>query len=320
MTGSGSNPKGRVDLAGLDVGERLISAARIRSGRDGTVEVLNAGSVDCPPGASDRELAAAIRRLWRQCRMPVRLVCSSLRSPSLLVRRFNQPRLSADELAPALRLQAEEALQLPPGEIHVDWHLYPPRTDAPGSPEAGRSEGFMVAASASDVRRHLELLDSAGLCAAVVDVGCAAIANLYLALRPDGAGEEVVCLINLNEHSADVAILGSGARLHPRAIRARTRSWAEAPESLVEDIRDELRYVELKLHEQSVRKLVVTGGLPASRDLAEQLGRAVALPVECWDPLREPRLRMAHAARAAVGDEDLGPRFAASLGLALRGR
>lgn len=320
MAGGGTKPRGRLDLAGLDIGERFICAARVRTGRDGTVEIRHAGSVDCPPGASERELAAAIRRLWRQSRMPVRLVCSSLRGPSLLVRRFNQPRLPAEELASALRLQAEEALQLPPAEIRADWHLYAPRTDGPGNPESGRAEGFMVAASAADVNRHLELLDDAGLGAAIVDIGCAAIANLYLALRPDGAGDEVVCLVNLNAHSADVAILGAGARLHPRAIRARTRSWAEAPESLVEDIRDELRYVELKLHEQTVRKLVVTGGMPAPRELAEHLGRAVGLPVECWNPLREPRLRIARAARAGVGDPELGPRFAASLGLALRGR
>lgn len=306
------------EVVGLDVGEQSVSAVQLRFRSSGHWEVRNAVVLELARGATHQDVAHVIRTLWRQNHMTCTLVCSCLRSPSLLVRHFRYPHLTDEELRSALRLTAEEELQMPADQFHLDWHLFG-RAEGPASrPSAEQIEGFLVAVPKKEAQRHLDLLEAAGLHPVILDVGCTTIANLYMTLREVTQTGEAVCLMNLQEHCVDLAILNGHGFLYPCSIYSATQTWGQTPDSLVENIRNELKYFQFRLLQHPVQKVVLMG--PASRDqpLTEHLQKTLALPVEHWDPLQDQRFHVARAARAAWNDAVHGPLSAISLGLALR--
>jgi len=306
------------DLVGLDIGERSVAAVQLRSRPKGQWEVRNAGVMELALGAADRDVAHALHTLWRQNRMVCTSVCSCLRSPSLLVRHFKAPSLTDDEIHSAFRLAAEEALQMPADQFYLDWHLFG-RTGVP-APRAKEdpTEGFFVAVPNKEAQRHLDLLEAAGLHAIILDVGCTAIANLYLMCHGPTQVGAATCLMNLQDHCIDLAILNGNNFLYPRSIYLPTETWAQALDKLVENIRHELKYFEFKLFQHPVKKMVLMGPAALDRQLTEHLQETLALPVEHWNPLQDPHFEITHAARAVWQDAALSPHLVASLGLALR--
>ena len=129
------------DIVGLDISDGEITAARVDVSPLGAVRLRNVGWTRVEAGASDEALASAIKGVWRAAGLASHTVAASMRSRSVVVRPFNYPPLGPEELRAALRLEAEESLQLPPDQIAVDWHIT--RDGARRSPagRAVRSQG-----------------------------------------------------------------------------------------------------------------------------------------------------------------------------------
>jgi len=305
-------------LVGLDIGERTVSVVRLSSQPKGCWAVRNAGVMELVPGAAEGDVAHAIHALWRQQGLSCTQVCSCLRSPSLLVRHFKYPPMTDEEIQSAVRLAAEDALQLPVDQFQMDWHLFArPVLPAP-RPREDPMEGFFVAVPRKETQRHLDLLAAAGLHTDILDVGCVAIANLYLSLHGDTHGGEAVCLVHLQDHCVDLAILNGHNFLYPRSIYSPAQAWAQALDRLVENMRNELKYFEFKLSQHPVQKVVLLGPANGNSSLGEHLQEALALPVEAWDPRQDPCFQVSRAARAAWADDTHGSLSVISLGLAMR--
>lgn len=303
------------DVVGLDVSNGVISASRLASAADGTLRLLNAGWAKVAPGATDRELATAIRDVWRSAGLPSRTVCASLRSRSAIVRYFSYPALEQVELVSALSLEAEDSLQLPRDQIVFDWHLnHQSKQEGPGA--KARREGLLVAVPRKDVEQQLGVLRMAGLYPVALDLGVTAIGNLFQVLHPDAASYEDTCVLHLTSQSADIVLLFEGDSLYARTIYARGTNWETSLGSLLEGLQDALKFYVFKLRGQPVRRLVVSGRIPEQANFLELLRAKTAVPVELWDPLA----RMAPGslkARRVLGDSTKPP-LAVSLGLALR--
>ena len=307
------------DVVGLDIGRHSVSAVRLRSNSNGHWKVLNAGVMRLAQGAADQGVAYTIRSLWRQSRMSCSRVCSCLRSPSMLVRHFKYPPLTNAEIRSALQLTVEEVLQMSTDRFHLDWHLFD-RAGVLSSqpPREAQTEGFLVAVPKKEAQNHLALLEAAGLHAVVLDVGCTAIANLFLTLRGNTRNGEAVCLINLQDYCVDLAILNENNFLYPCSIYSPMQVWGQALERLVENIRNELKYFEYKLCQNPVQKVVLMGPADLCRQLAEHLQKTLTMPIEHWNPLEDPRFHVTHTARTGWNDGAGGLLSATSLGLALR--
>ncbi len=306
------------DVVGLDIGERSVSAVRLRVQPKGSWEVRNAGVLELAPGAADQDVAHVIHTLWRQNGMVCNNVCTCLRSPALLVRHFSYPPLTDEELPSVLRLAVEEELQMPADQFYLDWHLFG-RTGLPASrSQEGPTEGFLVAVPKKDAQRHLDLLAATGLHAVILDVGCTAMANLYLTLRGVRHAGEAVCLVKLQEHGVDLALLNGNYFLYPRSIYSPTQPWVQVLDRLVENIRNELKYFEFKLLQHPVQKVVLMGPAALDRHVVEHLQETLALPVEPWDPRQDPCFHVTRAARAAWQETAHGSLSVMSLCLALR--
>lgn len=305
------------DLVGLDIGDNYVAAARLQTQSDGRPHLTHAGWVDYEAGAPDKRIAKAVKQLWRKYHFSTYTVCSCLRSPSLNLKVFKYPKLAEKDLEPALRLEAEELLQIPQEKIICDWHVNA-KPREPGGEANGGMEGILVAAPRAEMERHLAILEMAGVYPVIFDVGCMAVANLYLALQPPVPVDKGVCIVNLGRESADIVVLLNSQFLYPRTVFSRSAAWENALEYLITNISDLLKFYQFKLRQQPVEKVLLSGNLPTDASLIGRIGAAVALPVERWNPLAGITKGI-RAARVFEGCEaSKGPIMTTSLGLALR--
>ena len=305
------------DVVGLDVGDGIVSAARVKVGRDGAIRLLNVGWTECPVGASVRDMTAAIRHVWRTAAMPSVSVCAAFRSRSTVLRYFKYPAMSPEEFDSALRMEAEESLQLPQEEILLDWHLN--QISGPGVTGTGQHpyEGLLAAAPAKDVEQFLAVLRGAGLYPVILDLGAMAVGNLFRALRPDLKAGEDVCIVHLTRQGADIAVLFDHNGLYARTVFAQTESWESSIEHLAEGVKDALKYYEFKLRHRPPQRLLVSGRIPRAPDFIDGVRTATGIPAEIWDPLAQivpGSLRV----RRLLARRQGAPPLAASIGLALR--
>ena len=305
------------DVVGLDVGDGIISAARVKVGREGGIRLRNAGWAEYPVGASARDMAAAIRRVWRTAAMPSVSVCAAFRSRSTVLRYFRYPALSPDEFESALRMEAEETLQLAQEEICLDWHLN--RGNATGASGAGQhpSEGMLVAAPAKDVEQFLDMLRMAGLYPVTLDLGATAVGNLFRALSPGPKSGGDVCILHLTRQGADIAVLFDRTSLYARTIFARSEAWESSIDYLAEGVKDALKYYEFKLRYRPPQRLLVSGRIPRAPGFIEGFRDATGMAAELWDPLAQVVPGSFRVRRLLAGRQGLPP-LAASIGLALR--
>lgn len=300
------------DVVGLDVSNGIISAARLAASPNGSLRLLNAGWAKVAPGASDRELATAIRDVWRSAGLPSRTVCASLRSRSAILRYFSYPAMEQVELVAALGLEAEDSLQLPRQQIMMDWHLNLKRQGHP----AGRREGLMVAVPKKDVETQLGILRQAGVYPVTLDLGVTAVANLFQVLYPDAQAQEDTAVLHLTSQGADIALLFGGDSLYARSFYARGAGWEQSLNTLWEGVQDAIKFYTFKLRSKPVRRLMVSGRLPAGTDVVAELKTRLGIPVEAWDPLTRMTAGSGQARR--VFKDEQKPPLAVCLGLALR--
>jgi Tfp pilus assembly PilM family ATPase len=304
-------------VIGVDIGESGSCAAHLDCDADGRLRLLHAAWCDAEPeGASLGQQAAALRRLWRQGSMPSRTVCCCLPSRAMAVKAFTYRNLCQAEIGPALRLEAEQLLQVPAAEVLVDWQLEPQDARASGG-QAPPLAGLLAAVRRHDAVACLAPFRKAGLYPVVLDVASLALCNLFLALETGGGSHDPVLLVSLGLHAADLAVAVDGRCLCPRSVLSRAAPWAQAADFLVENLVEELRFCSQRWHCQRVERLVFVGAVPHDDAFLGRVQDGVELPVELWNPLRKIQLHGA-ASRLQERRDALGPRMATALGLALR--
>lgn len=304
-------------VAGVDISDGGVAVAYVVPRRDGGLDVTHAGYAEIPGAAKDADIADVVRGLWRSSGMPTCTVASSLNSGSLLLQYFHYKDLTAEETRSALRLEAEESLQIPAKDILFDWHVMAQRGETKGA-RTSASEGVLVAAPRAAVDQHLAVLSGAGLYPVILDVGALAVCNLWLHLSDGRAPDDVVFAVNLTRQSAHLVILAADGRAYPRTIVCGSGDWDTSIDHLVDNITGQEEYSESKLGMPPVRRILLTGSIPGGGAFQEKLGRRLAHPVEGWTPMAEERVTVSRRARQLKTDPDLARRMTVSLGLAMR--
>jgi Tfp pilus assembly PilM family ATPase len=302
---------GEEKIVGIDIDKDSVKVASAHLNEGGKVIIDQIGSLEYDPKSSDVEIASSIGRLWHKSHIKTHTVYSCLHSPSLMLKHFQYTNLDTKEIESALLLEAEQAFQKAPEDLFIDWHLYP--SSSPASGKNGHIEGVLIAALTRDINQHLRILERAGLLPIAVDVGCMAIGNLFISLNGK-LDKESVCLVNVSNYSADVAIISGDSYIYPSSIYSK-EPLQEKIDYLVNCIVDVLRYHQFKLHKKPVKKVVLSGVLSKHPRLQDRLKEAVDSPVESWDPLEGSNVEISRS----LDKKDIdGPAMAICLGLALR--
>lgn len=308
MTAKRTKVHDEEDVAGLDISNGRLIAAHFSRASDG-IKLDHLAVSDYEPDLTDRQIASHIRNFWEKEKFSSRLVCTCLRSRSLVVRYFQYSNLNLNELAMALSLEAEEALQSPASDICMDWSTNPVIYNSAGEPE--QLSGTLVAAPRKTVKRHLDLIQAAGLYSVNVEPSCSAAYSLYSFLFKNQQTPPA-CLVNLGERTADIIMCTEGG-VHPRTLFSADSEWSSNTEYLLENIQNALLYYHLKVKRSAIQKVILVGKIPDIEQLPGKLARKVSLPVEILNPCASFGISVNDPASKS------GCNLAAALGLALRG-
>lgn len=263
------------DIVGLDINDgRLVAAHFVRSSDKMTQCRIAIGRFDA--GSSDRQISTYIRDFWKKEKLPSRLVRTCLYSRALVVRYYQYTNLNVNELAMALALEAEEALQRPANEICIDWSMNRVAYTLDGG--QAQLSGTLVAAPRKTVKRHLDMIRAAGLYSVNVEVSCSASCNLYSSLFGNHA-HTPVCLVNMANRTADIIMCADG-NIYPRTLFSADDGWEANTEYLMENIQNALLYYHLRVKYSPVEKVLLLGAVPDPVPFCEKLARKVSLPVE----------------------------------------
>ncbi|MFC1467995.1 type IV pilus biogenesis protein PilM [Verrucomicrobiota bacterium] len=278
-------------LAAIDLSDGRIFAAFVTRDNTGKTKLQRAGWSTYSFNDSDETVARKIRQLWKECEIPTHLVTTCLHTRSLSIKHFKYTGLSMPEIESALRLEAEESMQLPANEIILDWHLNDPQ----GTPDNPTTSGILASAPSRKAKRLINKLRKAGLYPAIIDTGPTAVSNLYLQLKGKLPAGESLAIVNLSDFHADICILYEEKNLYPRSIFSQSERWNKNIDYLLESLQDALLYYHIKISKDPIKKILVTGSIPEDPGFIAQLSESTGLPAECWNPLDEPDLHIAKA-------------------------
>ena len=177
-------------------------------------------------------VTAAIQRLWKELSLKKGEVRVGVASPRVLVRTVDLPVMSEEDLAGALRFQAQELIPIPLEEAVLDFQVLEQlpvgEPAADGTPPAQIQRVLLAAAHRDLVGSLVAAVRGAGLTVAAVDlVPLALIRAIGRRVSDNGPGAEAIVSIGggvtvMVAHEAGlprfVRVLGLGGRLLTDAI------------------------------------------------------------------------------------------------------
>jgi type IV pilus assembly protein PilM len=317
-------------LIGLDVGTNAVRVVELEPAGE-MPRVTSFGQVALPPDAMregevvDRAaVAAAIQRLWKELSLRKGEVRVGVASPRVLVRTLDLPVMSDEDLAGALRFQAQELIPIPLEDAVLDFQVLEqlpvPEPAADGTVAAPMQRILLAAAHRDTVANLVAAVRDAGLTVAAVDlVPLALIRAIGRRVSDNGGGSEAIVSVGggvtvMVAHEAGlprfVRVLGLGGRPLTEAIardlaipfeqaEALKRQTTQVPEGvadraraamarpladLVEQIRGSLDYYRAQPGAPRLLRVTLTGGASLTPGLAEQLRDLIGLPVESATP------------------------------------
>ena len=361
----------RRNLVGLDIDTSTVRMVQLRKdngvgtpnakgSRGGTRYVIvKAVVTDIVPWGNDPQLRRlhtlqAILQGLSSAGISTKYAVCGLRGPEVVVRDFEFPALTPEEIAGAVELEISQICPFLAEESTFDFQVT--------SNNDKRTMGFWVAAPNDLIQNTRQLVSEAGLHCALVDVAGLALLNLLEAKNrePQTEGSEPApafqnAVLNLGDACVSIAIadpagrpfvrdLGSGVAVEsrvafagPLATRgsfspeddrvARTTGNRRCLTPWWRTFLTTLRYYAAQNGSARVARLLVCGG-SAAEESVEWLRTRLSIDVQPWNPLADGRFRIEggagkegeeeHPSSAVCNPELYGPSLAVATGLAMR--
>ncbi|MDY6796788.1 MAG: type IV pilus assembly protein PilM [Actinomycetota bacterium] len=340
---------------GLDISTNSVKMAEISLGKDAPV-LTNLGIVNIPEGViRDGEvedgvtLAESLKELWGKTGSKERKVILGIANQKVIVRPIELPYMEKEELDSALRFQVQEFIPIPIEEAILDFDVIEEFMTAD---EERMLTVLLVAAHKDMIQSFVEVLRSAGLSAAAIDLKAFALPRSLVPRDQLLAGyeesEAAVCLVNVGAGITNITILKDNI---PRFARFLLRGgddfirvimnrmdmeWGEAEEvkegkqpnpeainvlqqeifNFVGEIRRSIDYYIAQTQERAFEKIILSGSGSVTVNLSQEMNRGLRLPVEIGKPLQNLQLgKLPYTPEELV---EIEPSVAVCVGLALR--
>lgn len=213
---------GSKDVVGLDVGTHSIKLVRLKKGKKG-FELLNFGIMPLPPETIVDEtiekpevVTEAIKNLFKMEKIKTKEVVTAISGQSLVIKKINVPKMTEDELAESIRVEAEQYLPFAIEDVNVDFQIIKEITpekgekkEEEGEPPKATMDVLLVAARKELIENRNKPILDAGLKPVIVDLDVFAIENGY-ELNYGVPHGEVVALIDMGATFTNVNILVDG--------------------------------------------------------------------------------------------------------------
>jgi type IV pilus assembly protein PilM len=287
---------------------RLVAFGQVALAR----EVMREGEIVDADAVTE-----AISRLRTELGLRRARVRVGVASPRLIVRQVEMPVMTREELAGALRFQAQELIPIPLDEAVIDFAILGTVETEPGVP---MMQVLLAAAHAATVARLVDAVEGAGLGVESVDlIPLALIRSLGHSVSDNGGGAEaivsfgggVTCVV-VHEDGIPrfVRVLGTGGRELTDAVAAALDLPFETAESvkrqvgqvsddviaragialerplaaLLDEVRSSLDYYRNQPGAARLLRVVTTGGGSLLPGIVDRLSTLVGLPVAEAEP------------------------------------
>lgn len=337
------------DFFGLDIGARGMRLVQLKPS-GGKPSLVTYTSVEMPEGlsqsdsATDRaNVSAIIKQLVKSSRVGTKKVVASLPGNRIYSTVVKVPKLSASELASAIKWQAEQYLPVALDEVKLDWSLLPTEKGA----TTNEMEVWLVAAPIGVIEKYTDILDKADLEVLALEINPLAVAR---ALVPPGA--PTVAIVDIGALNTDIVVVHNNVVYLSRSVQTGgdtlTRAVAKGlgleagqaeqfkqkfgltqdklegqvykairpiVDSVIEEIKRSIKFFEEQKNTAQVSRVILTGGTAALPELAVYLANSVGLEVQIgnsWSGVSypgnlEPKLN------------EVALEFTTAVGLAMRG-
>lgn len=319
-----------------------------------TEESVDIVKNDLPP--SIQKAAALVKRIAREAHVTSDKVVAALPSYTVFTSIVSLPTMTEKELVAGVRWEAKKFVPMPIEEMVLDWRLLKDPVahssltpggaakDAPATKKPKDSKVLLTAAPKSLVRRYVEVFKLAEMELVSLETEAFALERSLIGNDP-----APIMVIEIGSSSTDLSVFAKGVPILNRSIdvggdaitraimtslnidrdraeqfkrdfgmaQGGTREIPHAIEFIIGNIVNESRFC-MSLYQaqatNAIEKIVLTGGGAFLADLPAYLARILNTKVFIGDPWA----RVVYPTELAATLEFLGPRFAVSVGLAMR--
>lgn len=333
---------------GLDIGSRTIKVVEL-SGGGGKYKLKSAGAVahsnaDIAEMKDDKELssiAQIIKKLYNDAKIGSKDVAICLPETQVYTRMLKFPLLNDQEIASAVKWEAEEYIPIPITEAVIE-HQILERREAASPPQVLVS---LVAVHRDLVNKYIKVCEMAGLSVVGVET------ELISTVRSTAPNSGTIMVVDFGAKSTDMAIAQNKvlyfSRSVPTAGDAFTRAVAQSLgvsaeqaeqykrtyglsedqlegkvyrsispiiKSVVEEIKKANHYYQLEVKGQMPSSIALSGGSAGLPNITGVLANQLGIEVEIANPFSQVELD----SNAAKDLANYAPIYTAAVGLAMR--
>jgi len=343
-------------LFGLDIGSgavKLVQLKRVGKGyrlvkfgvKRLDPELIVDGSI-----VDSARVVSSLKELVAEQGVKEKNVAFSVSGHSVIVKKVTLPAMTEDDLAEAIKWEAEQYIPFDINDVNIDFQILGPGTPDP-SGDAEKMEVLLVAVKKDKIAEYTNVVVEAGLQPAVVDVDVFSLENMYAA-NYDVVPDEVVALVNIGASGTNMNILEGGAfsftrdmaiggdkcneaiqrDFHvqydeaERALRLETVEGVDTEAvrgminhfnmEIVTEVVRSLDYYKTTSNHDRIDRILVSGGACKLPGLVGQMGEKTGVPVEMANPFNKIELPTKGFDRNAL--REMAPLAAVGVGLAVR--
>ncbi len=279
-------------LVGLDIGSRSIKLVQLRELSHGwqLVDV----QVEDIPFVSERETEknrtiaqeSALIGLVQRLSLVGAKVAISISGPSVIVKPITVPWMTEEELRGHLHLEIERYLPYKRDDVY--WDFYSPQSNSTNS--LSTMTMYLVAAKRELVDQKVKLVSQVGLHPVVVDLDSFALANMYM-VNYESRREFSDLIVNLGPRGFNMVKVGMTDEFYLHdATMGGERSEEVCQQEMIWEVTNEIqKAVEFcRSYEtnQSISRVLVTGGYVQMPGVVDRLSSKLQIPVEIVNPFK----------------------------------
>lgn len=311
---------------GLDIGAYAAKIVEI-SGAPDRPALVRLGEKKIT-GLSGEETSDSLKALAEEAKISTKEVCISVSGPSIIVRFITLPRMSGDDLAGAVRFEAEKFIPFNINDCVLDFQKIADESEA-------KMDCLIAAARREEIDARIALAARAGLTVTAVDVDSFALTNSFVnnftaALRP----ERTTAILNIGALYTNLSIVtgSSIAFVRETAVGGNDFNDAIAKKmgmgedeifacakpvlaTLADEIKASFGYYENQSG-RAVDDIYISGGGSLLPGLEEVFAEAFGIRPNRWNPFGF--LDTSQTRPGTLSTEKAKDYFAVAVGLALK--
>ncbi len=307
---------GEENFFGIDLGTSGVRVVQLKN-THGKPSLLTYGDIETPPNlinsdspVDQEKMAEIVRRICGEAGVSARNVVAALPTSSVFTTTIKTPKLSEEELANAIHLQADKYIPMPIDQVKLDWMVLS-QDEA-----ANEMEVFLVAAPIAVANKYLNIVQKAGFELLALETNALALIRSMVSEASNN-----VVLIDFGASATDITVVSNHL---PRLIRSVNigsralvrvasqnlgldenqamqfitkfgltqdklegqvyKSLKPVVDNVIEEINKSIQFVKNANPNIDIEKLIVTGGMTALPELPIYLANATGITVEIGNP------------------------------------